>query len=55
MLKKESVLFNFTPDNTMKISNGDIAYALLSRDYKDSQCIVLGVTDDTTIQKNISP
>lgn len=55
MLKKESVLFNFTPDNTMKISKGDIAYALLSRDYKDNQCIVIGVTDDTTIQKNISP
>lgn len=41
MSKKESVLFNFTPDTGMKISKGDIAYSLLSRDYKDNQCIVV--------------
>lgn len=41
MLKKESVLFNFTPDTGMKIGKGDIAYSLLSRDYKDNQCIVV--------------
>ena len=46
MLKKESVLYNFTPDNSLKISEGDIAYTLLSRDYKDNQCIVLGEFDE---------
>lgn len=46
MSKKESVLFNFTPDTQMKISEGKIAFTLLSRDYKDNQCLVIGETDD---------
>lgn len=54
MSKKESVLFNFTPDTQIKISKGKIAFTLLSKDYKDNQCLVIGETDANTIQKNIS-
>lgn len=41
MLKKGNVLFNFTPTPNMKINNGEVAYSLLSRDYKDNQCVVV--------------
>lgn len=54
MSKKESVLFNFTPDTQMKISEGKIAFTLLSKEYKDNQCLVIGEKDANTIQKNIS-
>lgn len=46
MSKKESVLFNFTPDTQMKISEGKITFTLLSKDYKDNQCLVIGETND---------
>lgn len=40
MLKKESVLFNFTPDTGMKISKGDIAYTLRSEMHGHLPCVI---------------
>lgn len=40
MLTKGNVLFNFTMDATPKVDKGGCAYVLLSRDYKDPQCVV---------------
>ena len=46
MLKKESVLYSFTPDNYIKISSGDTAYTLLGKNYKDNPCVVIGEEKD---------
>ena len=46
MSKKESVLYSFTPDNCIKISEGEVAYTLLGKNYKDNPCVVIGEKED---------
>ena len=41
MSMMENVLFNVMPDITPKIGNGETAFSLRSRDYKDAQMIIL--------------
>lgn len=40
-MDKEQLLFNFTTSSDPCVGEGGAAYSLLSRDYKDMQCVVI--------------
>ncbi len=40
MSTMENVFFNLTTEMTPKIDEGEVAFSLRSRDYKDPQCVI---------------
>lgn len=57
MSAKENVLFSLTTEMTPKIDEGEVAFSLRSRDYKDPPCVVIEQEqedDPTGISQNKS-
>ena len=46
MSAKENVLFSLTTEMTPKIDEGEVAFSLRGRDYKDPPCVVIEQEND---------